>query len=109
MVKRIVILSFILVFFLAACQSTDSSPTSEALEQVSETEAAADPPPLPEVSPTPESEDIVVGGETTGTGVSRQATPGPTEQSIFPMVDASDWAHGPEDARLTSIEYGDFQ
>jgi hypothetical protein len=109
MVKRIVILSFILVFFLAACQSTDSSPTTEAVDQVSETEAATEPPPLPEVSPTPESETAAVQGEANCTVVSRQSPPDPTQDAIFPPVDASDWAHGPEDAMVTIIEYGDFQ
>jgi hypothetical protein len=109
MVKRILILSFILVFFLAACQSVTSSPTTEAVEQVSETEAATEPPPLPEVSPTPGSEEVVAEGEATCTVVSRQPTPGPTEQSLVPSVDASDWTQGPQDAKVTIIEYGDFQ
>lgn len=43
------------------------------------------------------------------TVVSRQPTPGPTEQSLVPPVSADDWTHGPDDAAVTFIEYGDFQ
>jgi len=31
------------------------------------------------------------------TVVSRQPTPGPTEQSLVPLVSDTDWTHGPED------------
>ena len=109
MVKRIVILSFILVFFLAACQSAASSPTTEAVDQVTETEAATEPPPLPEVSPTPAAENVEVQGEANCTVVSRQSSTDADQESPVPPVDAADWAHGPADAAVTIIEYGDFQ
>lgn len=109
MVKRIFILSFSLVFFLVACQSAASSPTTETADQAGETEAAATLPPLPEVSPTPVTESTGVQADANCTVVSRQPTPGPTEQSLVPPVDANDWSQGPEDAKVTIIEYGDFQ
>jgi len=43
------------------------------------------------------------------TVVSRQPTPGPTEQSIFPPVGEADWIKGAADAKVTIIEYSDFQ
>jgi hypothetical protein len=43
------------------------------------------------------------------TVVSKQFSPEPTLQSIFPAVSESDWSQGPEAAALTIIEYGDFQ
>jgi hypothetical protein len=43
------------------------------------------------------------------TVVSPPPTPGPTAQSLFPMVSAQDWVAGPDDAALTFIEYSDFQ
>lgn len=43
------------------------------------------------------------------TVVSRQPTPGPTEQSLFPPVGSADWVEGPGDAAVTFIEYSDFQ
>jgi hypothetical protein len=36
-------------------------------------------------------------------------TPAPTPQSIFPPVTAVDWQLGPTNARVTIVEYGDFQ
>jgi hypothetical protein len=109
MVKKIFILSFILLFLLAACQSAASSPTTDAPDQSSEAETNTELPPLPEVSPTPPAEIVAAQGEANCTVVSSQPTPGPTEQSLVPPVDAADWAHGPADARVTIIEYGDFQ
>lgn len=109
MVKRFFVLSFILVFFLVSCQSAASSPTADAPDESSQVETVTDPPPLPEVSPTPEAASVEVQGEAYCTVVSRQPTPGPTEQSVFPLVDETDWVHGPEDAKVTIIEYGDFQ
>lgn len=43
------------------------------------------------------------------TVVSRNPTPGPTEQSLFPPVSEGDWVNGPEEAEVTFIEYSDFQ
>lgn len=43
------------------------------------------------------------------TVVSRQPTPGPTEQSLFPPVGSADWVEGAENAAVTIIEYSDFQ
>ena len=109
MVKKIFILSFILLFFLVACQRAASSPTADAPDQSSEAETPTELPALPEVSPTPLTENVESQGEVNCTVVSSQPTPGPTEQSLVPPVDAADWAHGPDDAKVTIIEYGDFQ
>ncbi len=43
------------------------------------------------------------------TVITQKPTPGPTEQSIFPSVTSSDWVKGPANARVTIIEYSDFQ
>ncbi len=40
---------------------------------------------------------------------SLRPTPGPTPTSIYPGITSSDWSEGPEDARITLVEYGDFQ
>jgi hypothetical protein len=36
-------------------------------------------------------------------------TPGPTAESIYPPASETDWVKGPADAKVTIIEYGDFQ
>lgn len=111
MLKKLITLSSILVVFLAACQSASTSPTALTETQVesSQDEPSTPPPPLPQVSPTPSAEGTVLVGEANCTVVSRQPTPGPTAQSIFPPVSDSDWVQGLEDAKVTIIEYGDFQ
>jgi len=43
------------------------------------------------------------------TVISRKPTPGPTAESIFPPVSDTDWVKGPANARVTIIEYSDFQ
>jgi hypothetical protein len=108
MVKRFFVLSLILVFFLVSCQSAASSPTADAPDESSQVETVTDPPPLPEVSPTPDSENVVAQGEATCTVVSSQSSD-PNEDSLVPAVSTTDWTHGPENARVTIIEYGDFQ
>ncbi|HEX9091176.1 MAG TPA: hypothetical protein VF831_06790 [Anaerolineales bacterium] len=43
------------------------------------------------------------------TVVTQKPTPGPTAESNFPPVIDTDWTKGPSDARVTIIEYSDFQ
>ena len=114
MIKKIITLSVLLLVFLAACQSTPASPTSPPEEQVQPAQPDAvtpspDLPPLPEVSPTPTDDQAGIPDEAHCTAVSRPPTPGPTQQSLIPPVSETDWFHGPEDAKVTIIEYGDFQ
>ncbi len=43
------------------------------------------------------------------TVVTQKPTPGPTAASIFPPVSSTDWVKGPANAKVTMIEYSDFQ
>lgn len=43
------------------------------------------------------------------TVITQKPTPGPTAESIFPAVGDSDWVKGPASAKVTIIEYSDFQ
>jgi hypothetical protein len=98
MTRKLLILAVLSVAILTACQSAAGSPTTPP---PADTDVALDTPraaasPTVEIAPT-------------ATQVSRQPTPGPTEQSLVPLVSDTDWTHGPEDAKVTIIEYGDFQ
>ena len=53
-----------------------------------------------QASPTPASSCTVV---------TQKPTPGPTPQSIFPAISSADWVKGPANAKVTIIEYSDFQ
>ncbi len=111
MVNKLITFSIVLVVFLAACQSAPANPTAVPEEQVQPSEVTPNTelPPLPEVSPTPTDGQSINQAEANCTVVSREPTPGPTEQSLIPPVSETDWVHGPEDAKVTIIEYGDFQ
>ncbi len=109
MMKKIVTLLLILVVFLVACQSAPASPTEADPAQIGEDAPSTELPPLPEVSPTPATEQTGNLGGANCTVISSQPEPGPTEQSIVSAVSEEDWVHGPEDAEVTIIEYGDFQ
>jgi protein-disulfide isomerase len=43
------------------------------------------------------------------TVITNKPTPGPTAESIFPPVSDKDWVKGPASAKVTIIEYSDFQ
>jgi hypothetical protein len=43
------------------------------------------------------------------TVITQKPTPGPTAESIYPPVTDADHVKGPKDAKVTIIEYSDFQ
>lgn len=43
------------------------------------------------------------------TVISQKPTPGPTAESIFAPVSETEWVKGPASAKVTIIEYSDFQ
>jgi hypothetical protein len=43
------------------------------------------------------------------TVITKKPTPGPTPVSTYPPVTDSDWVKGPASAKVTIIEYSDFQ
>ena len=43
------------------------------------------------------------------TVITKKPTPGPTAESIYPPVTDADHIKGPESAKVTIIEYSDFQ
>ena len=36
-------------------------------------------------------------------------TPGATAQTVYPPITGADWSEGPANAKITIVEYGDFQ
>jgi hypothetical protein len=43
------------------------------------------------------------------TAVTKKPAPGATQETIYPPVTAADHAKGPASAKVTIIEYSDFQ
>lgn len=65
--------------------------------------------PSPVASPSPQPAATQAKSQASCTVVSAVPTPGPTEASLFPPVSSSDWVSGAADAKVTFLEYSDFQ
>lgn len=118
MLKKFIVISLILSVFLVACQPSATELPAESTTQPSvepdtqsaeNTQLPTSPVESPTPSSTPPADQATEQAQANCTVVSRQPTPGPTEQSLIPPVSDTDWVHGPEDAGVTFIEYGDFQ
>jgi cyclophilin family peptidyl-prolyl cis-trans isomerase/protein-disulfide isomerase len=89
-------LAIVLAWVLAACaQSADKT----------NSQASTTPSSQPHVTQAVQSP----AGRPGCTVVTRQPTPGPTEQAIIPLPGEKDWTRGPQGAYVTMVEYSDFQ
>jgi cyclophilin family peptidyl-prolyl cis-trans isomerase/protein-disulfide isomerase len=111
MIKRVFFFVVFLALALSACQGANpgansnaynGNPTAAATLPLAPVATSTPPPVQPSAAP---AEAVPLGC----TVVSAQPTPGPTQESLFPSVSASDWVRGPADASITIVEYADFQ
>lgn len=114
MSKYLIILLVIFSLLLAACASAAADIPTETVEVITEVAGGEDVistavSTIPAASATPNSSAGEETSDANCTVVSRQPTPGPTEQALVPLASNEDWSHGPDDAAVTFIEYGDFQ
>jgi hypothetical protein len=79
-------------------------PKVQATPTITPTEARPTP---TEVLPVPTQ--VVITPASSCTVITQKPTPGPTPESIFPPITSSDWVKGPANAKVTIIEYSDFQ
>jgi hypothetical protein len=108
-IRRLIPLLLILAVLLTACGGTAAPaaedtpvPAVDTPMPPSPTTPAADTPAAALASPPVSS----VAGCTV---VSTNSEPDPMIEELFPPVSANDWVKGPETARITIIEYSDFQ
>ena len=94
MKKRLLVLMVWLGVLLSAC-----APRAESALPTAQTGGVSQ----------PNAQATQPGKQPGCTVVQRQPTPGPTQNAIIPPPGEKDWAHGPQDAYVTVIEYGDFQ
>lgn len=107
MTKHILVLLLVFTLFLAACSGGSQASPTIAAPTASQPATAA---PKSEATATTAGGAAAIADVAAGcTVISPKNTPGPTEQSLFPPVTDKDWSTGPKDARITLIEYSDFQ
>lgn len=110
--KRFVFTILIAFVFLTACQPVETTPVATEVESESTGSTEIAQPTL--TSPTQAESDSTgqlgeVDISAVGcTLVSPRATPGPELVTLF-TPSADDWSKGPEDAKVTFVEYSDFQ
>ena len=85
---------FLITVWLTACEGTNLSTGDVLTEQIPTSSSSATPYP----SPMPACSVVSV-----------ENTPGPTEISLFTDISEADWIRGTEDARITFVNYCDFQ
>jgi protein-disulfide isomerase len=83
---------------LAACAPFARAPT-----------ATPTPAPTGTITPTVVVATVTPTPTTAPTLIPPSPTAVPTPASLFPPVTESDWQQGPATARVTIVEYGDFQ
>jgi hypothetical protein len=105
-IRRAIPLLLFLAVLLAACRGTPEPVVEETPPPAAAETAPPAATPLP-VQPPQVSEPAA---NTPGcTVVSTSSEPDPMIQELFPPVQPDDWVKGPEAARVTIIEYSDFQ
>jgi len=114
MKSKILIVIVLATLLLSACQPAQTSTPSEATQPVSTGEATSAEAPQPAdvtaeppkaTLPLTASREPMNGCRVTGSSLQ----PNPTLVALFPAVTENDWVKGPSDARVTILEFSDFQ
>lgn len=98
--KVFIVIAIISAIVLAGC-----------LPQASTTPAIT---PTTTINPTPSPAlhiptEVIVPVQSDCTVITLKPTPGPTVETVYPPISEADWTKGPADAKVTIVEYGDFQ
>ncbi len=95
--RKYIILLMLMAIGLSACLPVNITPTTAPKSS-----------PVPTAGLTvPNAAEVLP--DSGCTVVTQKPTPGPTAKPNYPSVTASDWVKGPANARVTLIEYSDFQ
>lgn len=108
--KRTIFYVITIALLLAACQPVENSlVVNDNIEaEPTSTVAVQSAQPIATQPPDAQPEELTEGVGPGCTLVSPRATPGPELVSLFSPA-AEDWSRGPEDAKITIVEYSDFQ
>ena len=99
--------SFLLLLILLAVGLTGCLPQVQATPTFTAT-ATTEAQPAPTVVLTVPTQSAFLP-DSGCTVITKKPTPGPTAESIFPPVSDTDHVKGPAYAKVTIIEYSDFQ
>jgi len=106
MKKLLLLLLMLLSVSLSGClQQSQATPTLLPTSPATDTAKAG---PAPTVVLTVPGQSALFP-DSGCTVITRKPTPGPTAESIYPPVTDADHAKGPASAKVTIIEYSDFQ
>jgi hypothetical protein len=98
--KVILVLVMLVALVLVGClPQAQASPTST-------TTSVSHPAPTTVITVPAQADILPASGCTV---VTKKPTPGPTAETIYPPITSSDWSKGPESAKVTILEYSDFQ
>lgn len=100
--KKIFPLLMTIPLLLAACKGVTGAKESQVSNATTPVPTETTPAPT-KLAPTAQT----VAANCTV--VSRVSQPDPTQASLFPPITEKDWSRGPETAKVTFIEYSDFQ
>jgi protein-disulfide isomerase len=106
MTKKILFIFFILALTLVACTTNEPTPTQETTVEVADTPSPRPPQPTATATKVQLSGD---GSLMACNVVSLLPPIDPTQAAVFPPVSEDEWTQGAEDARVTIVEYADFQ
>jgi PBP1b-binding outer membrane lipoprotein LpoB len=100
--KNLFFFIILATLLLSGClPETQASPTSTATATAEASQIPKTDLSLPTEVAVPVSADCTVK--------TLRPTPGATVQTVYPPITEADWSEGPANARITIVEYGDFQ
>jgi ABC-type uncharacterized transport system auxiliary subunit len=108
MKKSFLFLVILMAVGLAGCLPKEqATPTSTSISTSTATATTEARPTATVVLTVPTETALLPNSDCTV--ISRQPTPDPSVESIYPPVTEADHVKGPDDAKVTIIEYSDFQ
>ncbi len=98
--KSILLFLFLTAIMLAGCLPQTQSNASSTATTIAR--------PAPATAVTLPAQAAVLP-DSGCTVVTKKPTPGPTAEPVYPPITSADWIKGPDSAKMTLIEYSDFQ
>jgi protein-disulfide isomerase len=108
MKSKILIVVVLAALLLSACLPAQTSTSNESAQSAAASEPAGAE--APQTAGETAEPPVVIGEPMPGCRVTgSQLEPNPTLVALFPAVTENDWVIGPSDARVTILEFSDFQ